>query len=317
MATETNPVPTPTPKDLVEVKKPTSLLIAQFFLFPLIIIAICVGIFLLFGYLTYNPGTAREYLNEIKTGSGTARWQAAFELSNMLSNDDKKLRDPELIQGVRSLYAESKDDDPRVRRYLAMTLGKMKDRDAVPVLLKGLDEAEQLKNAPAPEGMFGLGPSPEEHRQAQIQTQIYTLWALGTIGDNAAVSRVLKELKNEDPDVRKFAAYVLGVLNDSSAIHDLQVALNDAHDDVRWNAANALARLGDAAGVELLMTLIDHSFVDQLKITPEAKSELMSSAVMCLGLLKWEAAREKMKTLSQMDPDLAVRNASIEALKKF
>src|SRR6266576_875014 len=60
--------------DLVEVRKPTSLLIAQFFLFPLIIIGICVGIFLLFGYITYEQRGPSEYLADIQNGTGSTRW---------------------------------------------------------------------------------------------------------------------------------------------------------------------------------------------------------------------------------------------------
>ena len=73
-------------------KKPTSLLIAQFFLFPLIIIAICIGIFLLFGYLTYEQKSPQEYLNEVRTGSELCcRWQSAYELSNMIASQKEKL----------------------------------------------------------------------------------------------------------------------------------------------------------------------------------------------------------------------------------
>src|SRR6185369_279056 len=76
METKTTSVPIPAADELIEVKKPTSLLIAQFFLFPLIIIAICVGIFLLFGYLTYQQETPQEYLNEVRNGSELCcRWQ--------------------------------------------------------------------------------------------------------------------------------------------------------------------------------------------------------------------------------------------------
>ena len=71
METQKSVAAVPPTDDLVEVKKPTSLLIAQFFLFPLIIIAICIGIFLLFGYMTYEQRTPAEYLSLIRTGSGT------------------------------------------------------------------------------------------------------------------------------------------------------------------------------------------------------------------------------------------------------
>jgi len=44
---------------------------------------------------------------------------------------------------------------------------------------------------------------------------------------------------------------------------------------------------------------------------------LMVNAVKCLGLLKYAPAQEKLRELSGNDPDLAVRNASLEALKKY
>src|SRR5712671_604705 len=81
-----------TPEEqVVEERKPTSLLVAQFFLFPLIIIAICVGIFLLFGYLTFEQRSPREYLKSIQNGSESQRWQAAYELSNQVFSDKEKL----------------------------------------------------------------------------------------------------------------------------------------------------------------------------------------------------------------------------------
>src|SRR5437868_1073910 len=76
METKATSVPVPAAEDLIEEKKPTSLLIAQFFLFPLIIIAICVGIFLLFGYLTYEQKSPGDYLRDVQTGSDLCcRWQ--------------------------------------------------------------------------------------------------------------------------------------------------------------------------------------------------------------------------------------------------
>ena len=95
----------PAPDELIEVKKPTSLLIAQFFLFPLIIIAICVGIFLLFGYLTYEQKTPQEYLNDVRTGSELCcRWQSAYELSNIISSQKEKLRNTDFVNDLIKVY---------------------------------------------------------------------------------------------------------------------------------------------------------------------------------------------------------------------
>ena len=294
METKTTSVPVPPLEDLVQVKKPTSLLIAQFFLFPLIIIAICIGIFLLFGYLTYEQKTPQEYLNDVRTGSELCcRWQSAYELSNIISSQKEKLRNSGFVNDLVKVYQTSRTEDPRVRRYLALTMGHLGDPRAVPALLEGLNDND-------------------------IDNQIYNMWALGSIGDPAAGLDIAKKLDAQDPAIRRTAAYVLGALKDPRAIHALKIALNDSSEDVRWNAAMALAQLNDASGSELLTKLLDRNYVNKLEgMTPEQKSQLVINAVKCLGLLKFQPAKDKIFMLSQSDPDLAVRDASLEALKKF
>ncbi len=294
METKTTSVPVPAAEDLIEEKKPTSLLIAQFFLFPLIIIAICVGIFLLFGYLTYEQKSPSDYLRDVQTGSDLCcRWQAAYELSNMISANKDSIRRTDFVADVMKVFQNSRGDDPRVRRYLALTMGQLGDPRAVPALVEGLNDPE-------------------------AENQIYALWALGSIRDASAVPGVVAQLRNNEPAVRKTAAYVLGAIKDKSAIHDLQVALNDPSNDVRWNAAMALAQMNDAAGADVLVGLLDRAYVDRLEgMTPEQKSELMINAIKCLGILKFGSAQDKISALSESDPDLSVRGASLEALKNF
>src|SRR5207249_3909015 len=163
METKSTSVPLPPVDDLIEVKKPTSLLIAQFFLFPLIIIAICVGIFLLFGYLTYEQKSPREYLNDVRNGSELCcRWQSAYELSNIISSQREKLRNTDFVNDLVKVYESSRSEDPRVRRYLALTMGNLGDARATPALVEGLNDTES-------------------------DNQIYDMWALGSIGNAAAV----------------------------------------------------------------------------------------------------------------------------------
>jgi HEAT repeat protein len=172
-------------------------------------------------------------------------------------------------------------------------MGQIGDKRALPALLDGLNDS-------------------------QAENQISTLLALGLIGDNAAVPGILNQLQNKEPAVREMAAYVLGALKDPSAIHDLQVALNDASEDVRWHAAMSLAEMNEASGAPVLLSLLDRGQIEKMNgMTPEQKSELMVNAVKCLGILRFEPAHEKIVALSQTDPDLSVRDASIEALKKF
>src|SRR5207247_10350748 len=114
MKTKISGVPVPPIDDFFEVRKPTSLLIAQFFLFPLIIIAICVGIFRLFGYLTYEQKTAQEYLSDVRTGSELCcRWQSAYELSNIIASQKEKLRNTDFVNDLVKVYQTSRSEDAR------------------------------------------------------------------------------------------------------------------------------------------------------------------------------------------------------------
>jgi HEAT repeat protein len=293
---KTTAVPVPAEQDFTETRKPTSLLIAQFFLFPLIIIGICVGVFLLFGYVTYQQSSPQEYLTAIRNGGGIndeKRWQAAFELSNVVASQKDKLRKSDFVHDVAAVYRNAREEDPRVRQFLALTMGNIGDNRAVPALIDGLNDE-------------------------QVENRIYTLLALGLIGDNAAVPGVLAQLHDKDPAVRKVSAYVLGAIKDPSAVKDLQIALNDTTSEVRWNAAMALAQLNDAAGSDELVKLLDHTYVDQLQdMTGEQKTELMVNAVKCLALLKFEPARENIAAMSRSESNLTVRGAALEALKKF
>ncbi len=80
----------------------------------------------------------------------------------------------------------------------------------------------------------------------------------------------------------------------------------------------ALAQLNDASGSDLLTKLLDRGYVDKLEgMTADQKSQLVINAVKCLGILKFQAAKDRIFALSQNDPDLAVRDASLDALKKF
>jgi HEAT repeat protein len=314
------PTNLPPDEDLTEVRRPASLLIAQFFLFPLIIIGICIGIFLVFGYLTYDQRSTAEYLNDIRGGSGNQRWQAAFELSNYVKQNPDRVRSTQFVDSVMAAYEGSPDEDIPVRRYLSLILGQLKERRAVPLLVEGLAREQKLKSADWSEiyRIPFLRPSLDQIANDLVDSQIYTLYALGSIGDNAAVPGVLEQVSNQDPSVRKIAVYVSGVLGDPRAVEALLPRLNDTNEDVRVNTALALAQLGNDEGADLLMKFLDRSYVDALQdFTSEQKAELMANAIKALTKLKYEPAVEEIRALSRTDPVPAVRGAALEAVKKF
>jgi HEAT repeat protein len=66
------------------------------------------------------------------------------------------------------------------------------------------------------------------------------------------------------------------------------------------------------------MKVLEPGYVDTLQdFTTEQKTELRVNAVIALTKLKYEPALEEIRRLSESDPVLKVRGASLEALNKF
>ena len=59
----------------------------SFFLIPLMIAVIGTSFFIIVKFLTLEPKSASDLLNDVKIGSATKRWQSAFELSKILVNE--------------------------------------------------------------------------------------------------------------------------------------------------------------------------------------------------------------------------------------
>ena len=59
-----------------------------FFLIPLMITIVGVMFFFMFKVLTYETNSPIDYLSDVQYGAATKRWQAAFELSKLLSDPD-------------------------------------------------------------------------------------------------------------------------------------------------------------------------------------------------------------------------------------
>jgi len=99
-------------------------LAVQFFLIPLAVVGITVLIYVGFRSMITEQRTAQDYLTEVRTGGTDRRWPAAYELSRQMA-DPKVRADRSLAAALVKAFEDSKDDDPRVRRYLALAIGQM------------------------------------------------------------------------------------------------------------------------------------------------------------------------------------------------
>ena len=263
------------------------------FVVPLLVVAMCVGVFVLFGWVAYDRDSVGDYLDDLRdTRSIFAhrRKQAAYELSKILSADPQALlSEPGGPAELRRLFRTS--EDIWVRRYLALVLGHIKDRDAVPLLREAATGDDS-------------------------QIQIYSLWALGAVADPVALPTLLEALRDSDPGIRKTAAFALGGLNDPQVIDALSVVVEDPVADVRWNASLALAQLGSTRALPVLEQMVDRRLLAQVpEITPAQQEDVMIGALVALASLPDGADRELVARLAADDPSLKVRQAAIEAGK--
>jgi HEAT repeat protein len=263
-------------------------LFIKLFIVPALIVAMALGIFLLGTIALQHPKSAQQYLEELKSDSTSRRWQAAYELSRMLNQGEKIQFDDSLRAELVKTFTEAKTDDPRIREYLALVLGRLKEKPAVAALSEAVtDESNDVK--------------------------IYSLWALGNIEDPAGGPAALSALADADPAVRRMAVGALSAMKYAPAKNALENNLGDSNPALRYDSAVALARLKDEKSVPTLLEMM------ALKPTGQSTDEIIQSA----KLAAIEGARElnnaalhdQLAALSKNDPDLKVRDAAIQALK--
>jgi HEAT repeat protein len=272
-------------------RQSTPFLVLQFFVFPMAIVASCVAVFVVFGLIAAEGKSAREYLADVRSGGTNRRWQAAFELSKVIqAKKDTALQDPRFLDELLALFEDAAKDDPRVRRYLALALGRVGDARAVPALLKVLAEHDA---------------------HGDSETLIYSIWALGAIRDPAALPELVRLAGAEDDGVRKAAVHALGTLPGQAARERLVQSLADPVEDVRWNAALGLARRGDPAGAPVLRGMLDRRHLAGVAgLSDEQREEAMLAAIAAAGQLQDAELRSALAELRKRDPSLKLRNAA-------
>ncbi|HTL03706.1 MAG TPA: HEAT repeat domain-containing protein [Vicinamibacterales bacterium] len=273
----------------------------QFFLIPLLVVGAMVLVYVGFRSLLTEDRSAEEYLTDIRSGGTNRRWPAAYELSRMMSDPEfAKKEQAVLAPELTKAFANSSDDDPRVRQYLALALGRLQPPippDAKQLLVEALNDKDS-------------------------QTRISAIWALGSTGDATVAPEIERMYASDDAGVRKMVVYALGSLPGDAGVATLTRALDDEQPDVQWNAAVALARHGRHEGVPVLRRMLDREYV-QRTVTRQQQTqdeidpvgEVMISGLRAVAALKESTLSEPVKALSQHDTDLRVRQAALETLK--
>ena len=275
----------------------------QFFLIPLLVVSATVLVYIGFRSLLSEDRSAEEYLTDIRSGGSNRRWPAAYELSRLMGDPEFVKREEAILAPeLTKAFAESKNDDPKVRQYLALALGRLTPplpADTQQLLVEALNDKDS-------------------------QTRISAIWALGSTGEASVAADLERQYQSEDPGVRKMAVYALGSMPVDAGNETLVKALEDAEPDVQWNAAIALARHGRHEGVPVLRRMLDRAYVErnvtrqpQPREDVDPVGEVMISGLRAIAALKEAALSEQVKALSTDDQNVKVRQAAIETLKNL
>jgi HEAT repeat protein len=266
----------------------------RLFLIPAVIVALSVGVFVLFGQIASEGKSASEYLQEVRHGTSNRRWQAAFELSRILIRDEDARTDPSLVPEIMAILSDEQTEDPVIRRYLLLALEEIGDSRGAPAALAALGDED-------------------------VEVRLFAARALGRLGGGQpAAEELLMLLEEEDSGLRKIALHSLGLIGDQSAISRIVPRLDDSVEDVRWNAALSLAMLGDQSGIGILGQMMNPEYLGQVEgITESQKEEARLNAVRASFKLRDPGLRILIEGLSKTDPSLRVRNIALQVLEEW
>ena len=277
-----------------EKKSTLQVVVHSFFVVPLIIAVFAVMIFLFIRLMTSEPNSARDYLQDVKIGGTTKRWQGAFELSKLLSNPKMVPKDEMFVNEMISTFKYSSSDrDARIQQYLAIAMGATKDKRYTQTLIDAIKGSD--------EGV--------------IQACAF---ALGNIGTIDAIDPLEKLLDNSEPQIRLHAVIALGKIGEPSTAPLLKKMLSDSEPNVRWDASIALAKQKDSSGRSILLDLLDRKYLNSFpNIEEKEKVQVILVAISVAHFIQNQELKTVLVDIKENDQNLKIREAARIALNKF
>ncbi len=277
--------------------------VLQFFIVPLSLVAVLVSVFFGLQVLRSRHPDPQAALGDLKGRRAfllpwvgdPKRWQSGYDLS-LLLRSGRAGSAGSLVEDMTDAFREAGSrGDRKLRRYLALALGRSGDPRAAAALRDGLKDADG-------------------------DTRLFCVWSLMQIGAPGTLADVRAAMIDPDAGVRTMAVFALGQMGDHESVPLLRRALEDAVQDVRWNAAISLARVGDASGEPQLLEILangttETSPADDAVAADEGSPAL--NAIRALALLKDDAARSALKRASASAPSEPIRAAAHAALESL
>jgi len=283
--TDQIPIPNEPEKSIFKV------LFNSFVIIPFLVAASLVFVYSLFSLLTYEDATPYDYLNDIKIGGATKRWQSAFELSKILYISDEISKDDRFISEMINIFKQSKHDDNRVRQYLALAMGRTGNSRYIDPLLSEIED-ENTENIPA------------------------IIRALGLLKSGKAVQKLKLFLDHEDESIRLQTVIAFGNIADPTVIEDLKKSLYDSQPNIRWDAAISLAKIGDDSGREIILKLIEGKFfINFPEVDIRERDQARIIAIRAGILLNDPIINSKIQELADEENNINIRKTAMDVLK--
>jgi len=277
--------------------------VLQFFIVPLSLVAVLVSVFFGLQVLRSRHPDPRTTLGDLKSRKGfllpwvgdPKRWQSGYDLSLLVRSGAPGSAGDLVLEMAAAFREAAPQGDLKLRRYLALALGRSGDPRAAPALRDGLKDADG-------------------------ETRLFCVWSLMQIADQGALDLLRERTTDPDAGVRKMAVFALGQMADHESDSALRRALADADQDVRWNAAISLARIGDASGepqlLEILATGTPRTARGKDSVHDDEISPALN-AIRALTLLKDDTARAALKRASVSAGSEEIRGAARAALESL
>ncbi len=280
------------PQQPQEQKGIFGVIVHSFFVVPFLLAVFSVLLFAAVRILTMEKHSVYDYLRDIKTGGLTKRWQAAFELSRILSNPPSVPQENKFTEAMISAYESSKHDDERVRQYLILAMARAGNQEFTAPLMKDLDQEKD-------ENLYAI------------------ITALGILKDNSANDALLKYLQHEQARIRLATVIALGNIGDPQSTEPLKLMLKDAEPNVVWDAAVALAKMGDKSGREVILSLLNRNYLNGFpNIDPRQKSRIMQVAIQSSAGWNDPEIDARLENLFTSDQNMNVRATARQALNQ-
>ncbi|MDD5135742.1 MAG: HEAT repeat domain-containing protein, partial [Candidatus Omnitrophica bacterium] len=162
------------------------------------------------------------------------------------------IKDARSVSSLLKISASMSDWDKDVKGPVVEAIVAM-GRSAVPVLTEALKDSDKniRENAAGILSRLKFMPETESDKIAYAIAR-HDWGRLVEIG-SPAIPLLIKALKDQDSDIRQYAAETLGKIGDKEALPALNEALKDEKDEVGVSIAIALGRIGDKRAVPALI----------------------------------------------------------------